>query len=54
MTGPDARSHKLTWEDVRILREANLGVADIAERYVLADERRRNRWYRRLLRKVFA
>lgn len=54
MTAPDARHRELTWEDVRILREANLGIANVAERYVLADERRQNRWYRRLLRRMFA
>lgn len=51
---PADRHYKLTWKDVRILREANLGCADTAERYVLADERRQNRWYRRWLRKMFA
>jgi len=51
---PEVRRGKLDWETVEILRDAGLyEVARIAREIVLRDEQRRNRWYRRLGRRLF-
>lgn len=42
---PDPPRRSLSWEDVRVLREAgSYETAKIAEEYLRADEQRKRRW----------